>query len=267
MSRAINPVDGTAVAYAAVGPADAPALLLAHGSALSSAIWRGFGYMAALRQRYRLLLPDLRGHGRSDKPTDPDCYAMDLVVGDLLAVLDDAGVERAHVMGYSFGARSVLSLAVAAEDRVRSLIVGGGSARPQAGAFDRLFFPGCVDVLERDGMEAFLDAWSAHRQWPVDAATRAAFRANDDRALAAYFRRSEQEPGIADEALTALRVPTLAFVGSEDLLRVPDTRALARTIPGARLAVLRGFDHATTIAASREVLSVVEPFLAAAPRA
>ena len=85
--------------------------------------------------------------------------------------------------------------------------------------------------------------------------------------MAAYFRRSEQEPGIADEALAALRVPTLAFVGSEDLLRVPDTRALTRTIPGARLAVLRGFDHATTIAASHEVLAVVEPFLAAAPRA
>ena len=74
MSRAINPVDGTAVVDAAVGPEDAPALLLAHGSALSSAIWRGFGYLAAVRPRYRLLPPDLRGHSRGDKPTDPDCY-------------------------------------------------------------------------------------------------------------------------------------------------------------------------------------------------
>ncbi|MHC3370011.1 alpha/beta fold hydrolase [Rhodococcus aetherivorans] len=92
--------------------AGSPSLLLAHGSALSSAIWRGFGYVRPLRERYRLILPDLRGHGRSDKPHVPDAYAMDLIVGDVLAVLDAAGTERVHYLGYSFGARVGLSLAV-----------------------------------------------------------------------------------------------------------------------------------------------------------
>ena len=91
MSHAINPVDGTRIAFSVIDSdagAGSPSLLLAHGSALSSAIWRGFGYVRPLRERYRLILPDLRGHGRSDKPHVPDAYAMDLIVDDVLAVLD-----------------------------------------------------------------------------------------------------------------------------------------------------------------------------------
>ncbi|WP_165497208.1 alpha/beta fold hydrolase [Rhodococcus sp. ABRD24] len=260
MQQAINSVDGVGIAYRVIG--EGPPLLLAHGTALSSAIWRAFGYVKALRSEYRLILPDMRGHGRSDTPHDPESYAMDLVVGDLLAVLDALEIDRVHYLGYSFGGRVGLSLAVSAPERLRTLTVGGGSSRPQAGSFDKLFFPGCIDVLDNEGMTAFLDQWNAHRTWPLDAATRAAFDANDTRALVAYLRRSETEPGVPDAALEALDLPTLLFAGSEDRPRLSDTRRLATLIPGSRLAVIDGFDHATTVAASAEVLAVVKPFLA-----
>ncbi|RDI14718.1 pimeloyl-ACP methyl ester carboxylesterase [Rhodococcus sp. AG1013] len=259
MQQAVNPVDGVGIAYRVIG--DGPPLVLAHGTALSSAIWRAFGYVKALWDRYQLILPDMRGHGRSDTPHDPDSYAMDLVVGDIVAVLDALGHERAHYLGYSFGGRVGLSLAVSAPERLRTLTVGGGSSRPQAGSFDKLFFPGCIDVLDHEGMTAFLDRWNAYRPWPLDAATRAAFDANDTRALVAYLRRSETEPGVPDAALGALEVPTMLFVGSEDRPRLSDTKKLATLIPGSRLAVIPGFDHATTVAASPEVLAVVKPFL------
>ncbi|NKR64785.1 alpha/beta fold hydrolase [Rhodococcus hoagii] len=259
MQQAVNPVDGVGIAYRVIG--DGPPLVLAHGTALSSAIWRAFGYVGSLRDEFQLILPDMRGHGRSDKPHEASSYAMDLVVGDILAVLDDLGHDRAHYLGYSFGGRVGLSLATAAPERLRTLIVGGGSSRPQAGSFDKLFFPGCIDVLDHEGMTAFLDKWNAHRPWPLDPATRAAFDANDTRALVAYLRRSEEEPGVPDTSLQALDVPTLLFVGSEDQPRLSDTKRLAELIPGSRLAVIPGFDHATTVAASPEVLAVVRPFL------
>ncbi|MFD3811780.1 alpha/beta fold hydrolase [Rhodococcus sp. NPDC058639] len=265
MSVTTNPADGIRLSYSTAGSDEknVPDVMLVHGSALSSSVWRGFGYVRALGDRYRLILPDLRGHGRSDTPHEPDAYAMDRIVGDLLAVLDAADVERVHYVGYSFGARAGLALALAAPERVAGLVLLGGSARPQRGAMDAMFFRGCVDVLERDGMEGFVREWERQRQEPVDAATRAAFLANDPLALAAYFRRSDLEPGIDDEALASLDVPTIAVAGSEDHMRVDDTRAMSRAIPGARLAVLRGFDHATTVAALPEVLSVIEPFLEA----
>ncbi|MDJ0108539.1 alpha/beta fold hydrolase, partial [Rhodococcus erythropolis] len=72
-------MDGARIAYQIVG--DGPPLLMVHGTALSRSIWRGFGYVKALQEQYRLILVDMRGHGRSDKPHDSDSYAMDLVVG------------------------------------------------------------------------------------------------------------------------------------------------------------------------------------------
>lgn len=264
MSYARNPADGTRIRYRIVGDENLPTALLVHGSALSSAIWRAFGYVDALRDRFRLVMPDLRGHGRSDAPHDEDAYAMDAIVGDLIAVLDAAAVERAHCVGYSFGARAVLSLAISAPERIASLALLGGSARPQRGVMDRMFFPGTVEVLERDGMDGFMDAWERRIGGRVDPTTRRAFTANDPLALAAYFRRSDHEPGIDDAELAKIDVPTLAVVGADDRARVDDTRAMARTVPGARLAVFRGVGHSDTVAAA---LSAVEPFLAARTKA
>lgn len=260
MSYARNSVDGTRIRYSVVGDDALPTVLLVHGSALSSAVWRGFGYVRALRDRFRLVMPDLRGHGRSDTPHDEESYAMDSIVGDLLAVLDDVPATRVHCVGYSFGARAALSLAITAPERIESLALLGGSARAQRGVMDRMFFPGTVEVLERDGMEGFVAAWERRIGTSVDPTTRRAFLANDPLALAAYFRRSDREPGIDDEQLAALDVPLLAVVGSEDRARIDDTRAISRTVPGARLAVYRGVGHSETVSAA---LRAVEQFLAA----
>ncbi|MEU5842131.1 alpha/beta hydrolase [Rhodococcus sp. NPDC047139] len=263
MNHATNPADGTRIRFTTAGSEDRPCVLLVHGSALSSAVWRGFGYVKTLSRDFHLVMPDLRGHGRSDTPHGEDAYAMDAIVGDLLAVLDAVKVHRAHYVGYSFGARAGLALAVTAPERLSSLSLLGGSARPQRGAMDAMFFPDSADVLEREGMDGFVRAWEKQRRSPVDQATRSAFLENDARALAAYFRRSDREPGIDDETLESLALPVLAVAGSEDHLRVEDTRALSRTVSGARLAILRGVDHAETVAAA---LPAVETFLAARAR-
>ena len=103
MAIALNPHDGVELAYDSVG--EGTPLLLVHGSALSKAIWRGFGYSKALRESYRIITMDLRGHGRSGKPLNREDYAMPTLVADVLAVLDAAGVQQAHYGGYSVGAR------------------------------------------------------------------------------------------------------------------------------------------------------------------
>ncbi|MEU2005617.1 alpha/beta fold hydrolase [Rhodococcus sp. NPDC019627] len=126
VKHATNSVDGVRVAYETVG--DGEPFVLIHGTALSHAIWRGFGYVRALRDRYRLILVDLRGHGRSDKPHDPASYAMDLMSADIVAVLDEVGLPSAHVLGYSLGGRVALALAVQYPERLESLIIGGGSS-------------------------------------------------------------------------------------------------------------------------------------------
>lgn len=253
MDFATNPVDGTRIFFTSTGADTGPPVLLVHGSLLSHQIWRTFGYVRALRDSHRLILVDQRGHGRSDKPRESAAYSMDLITGDLLAVLDATETETVDYVGYSFGGRTGLHLAARAPHRMRSLIAGGASAAPQKGALDGLFFPNSADVLEERGMEAFIEEWSTRRIFPVDSGTRAAFMRNDALALAAYFRASDADPGLPDEALTSMSVPTTMFVGSEDVDRIDDTRRAAALIPGAALHVIRGYDHSTTVAAPEAV--------------
>ena len=77
-------------AGAAPDPAPAPVVLV-HGTALSQAIWRGFGWVRALSPERPVITLDLRGHGRSGTPHDPSAYAMDLMVADVVSVLDAVG--------------------------------------------------------------------------------------------------------------------------------------------------------------------------------
>ena len=79
-------------------------LVLQHGLTESLEMWRDTGYVDPLKKDTQLILIDARGHGASDKPHDPDAYRMRLLVSDVVRVLDDLGLEKAHYWGYSMGA-------------------------------------------------------------------------------------------------------------------------------------------------------------------
>jgi pimeloyl-ACP methyl ester carboxylesterase len=85
--------DGVRIHYEREG--NGPPLVLQHGFTGSLEGWRDSGYVDALKSAYELILIDARGHGRSDKPHDPAAYTLDKRAADVLAVLDDAGIERA----------------------------------------------------------------------------------------------------------------------------------------------------------------------------
>lgn len=260
MDRVSSP-DGVSIAYREAGRGS-PVVLL-HPSGLSQAVWRTFGYVDALRDDHRLVMPDFRGHGHSGKPHDPAAYTMDRLVGDIIAVIDELGVDRVSIVGYSLGSRAALTFAATHPDRLDRLVLGGTSSRALKGAFDELFFPGCVAVLRDEGTAAFLEGWQRQRGTTLDPGSRAAFEANDATALAAYMTSVDSEPGVPDDDLAEITSPTMAFVGSQDGGRLEDTRHVAATIPGCRLLVVDGTDHATTLAATAEVLPAIREHLAA----
>lgn len=72
---------------------------------------------------YRAIAPDLRGYGRTDVPADPEAYTNEAVIGDLLALLDDIGAEKAVFVGLDFGAQLVWELSLRAPDRVAAVMV------------------------------------------------------------------------------------------------------------------------------------------------
>jgi pimeloyl-ACP methyl ester carboxylesterase len=102
-----------------------PLVVLQHGLLMDAESWRQSGIVDSLADRFRVACIDSLGHGRSDKPSDPELYGQGQRSGDIVAVIDDLGYERAHVIGYSMGGWLAVGVAKHYPTRLSSLIVGG----------------------------------------------------------------------------------------------------------------------------------------------
>ncbi len=111
--------DGVGIHYEVTGEG-APVVLL-HGFPDSGALWR-HQVPALVDAGYRVIVPDQRGYGQSDKPDSVDAYHMLSIVADVGAVLADAGVERAHVVGHDWGAAVAWVLGAVAPQAVDHLV-------------------------------------------------------------------------------------------------------------------------------------------------
>jgi pimeloyl-ACP methyl ester carboxylesterase len=91
--------DGVAIHYEVHG--QGPAILLSHGYSATCRMWDG--QIAALRDRYQVVVWDMRGHGQSDYPADPSAYSEAATVADMAAILHTCGIQRAVIGGLSLG--------------------------------------------------------------------------------------------------------------------------------------------------------------------
>ncbi|MEZ7127229.1 alpha/beta fold hydrolase [Nonomuraea sp. AD125B] len=111
-------VNGIKLVYREEGHAEAPPLLLVHGRTADHNDWNGITQHFAAR--YHVLAPDLRGHGRSDRPGD---YPLPTMAEDLAGLLDHAGAARATVIGHSLGGMVAYLLAANHPERVARLVL------------------------------------------------------------------------------------------------------------------------------------------------
>ena len=112
---------GVGIEYDVTGPDDGRPVLLLHGFPDSGRLWSA--QTAALAAAgHRVIVPDQRGYGRSDKPAEVDAYNIVAIAIDAVAVLDAVGVERAHVVGHDWGAAIAWAVAAFAPDRVDHLV-------------------------------------------------------------------------------------------------------------------------------------------------
>ncbi|WP_258134091.1 MULTISPECIES: alpha/beta fold hydrolase [unclassified Arthrobacter] len=252
-----NPADNSEIFFDDDGAAGEPILFL-HGSALSRSIWRGLGYTKALGGNRRTIRMDLRGHGKSVKSHRAADYTMEKIAGDIHAVLDHLGIAAAHVIGYSFGARSGLQVAMQSPERVLSLTMLGGTFEITDGEIGKLFFPGYLDVLRQGDIEGFVTGQETRGR--LDPATRFAFLSNDPLALAAYYEAAETVQNIALNQLAEITVPTLLLIGTRDQPRFEQNKIMARAMPNARMVALAGRTHGSTLYPIEPVVSAIENF-------
>jgi pimeloyl-ACP methyl ester carboxylesterase len=245
-----------------------PDLVLVPGFAGTLEDWRDFGYTTELGRRNRLVLIDPRGRGASDKPHAPDAYAMRHMVHDLVAVLDDLKIEKAHYFGYSMGAVIGFFIPFHAAGRFQSLILGGAAYPLEENAFhDDPLVVAIQQGLEQaiadspdHPMEAFVSSLEK-ALGPYPPERRARMLAGDARALAASARAMGQiqwPPAL--ETLPRMSLPCLLFAGDKDSFHA-GTEQCAALIPNAAFRTLEGLGHLEAYAQSHKVLPMVREFL------
>jgi pimeloyl-ACP methyl ester carboxylesterase len=227
-----------------------PPLVLHHWSLATLENWDDYGYVTALKNDYRVIRLDARGHGRSDKPHESEAYGLQARVEDVIAVFDDLGIAQAHFFGYSMGGWIGFGMARYAPDRLRSLIIGG--QHPYAQSMDGL--RQVVRYAIEHGPEAFVALWEEDADMSPESKRR--MLTYDYEALLAVAQDRES----LEAVLPTMDIPCLLIVGEQDTV-YPAAEKCSHQIPGVTFVALPGLDHGATILRSDLLLPHLRRFL------
>lgn len=252
-------VDGVSIYYTDEGKRDGEAVVLIHGLAAHADInWRRPGINAALAEDFRVVALDLRGHGLSGRPHDPDAYGIK-VVEDIARVMDHLKIERAHLAGYSLGGFLGLKFAALHPERVRSMaICASGWKDPESKEPIRSPYRDDPETRLPDdekqynrmmrraqaGMGNYVEA--AALPDPIDWARDYFGDRVVDREAMRALKRSLGDFVVTREQLAAMPTPIVCFMGTRDGLK-PYAMDLKAVKPEVDLVLIDGADHVTTV--------------------
>lgn len=254
--------NGMTTRYELEGPPGAPVVTLSHSLAATLHLWDA--QAAALRDRYRVLRYDIRGHGGSDVPPGP--YTLEQMADDLHELLSALGIAETHFVGLSMGGLIGMTMALRYPRAIQSLVLADTTA--SYGPERKAMWDDRIRLAETKGIDAVLDrtmeAWftapfRAARP-DVIARIRAMLAPTDP----AGYVGAIQAIGYGDlrEAIRAIRCPALILVGEED--RGTDltmARTMHEAIAGSELTVIPKAAHCSCVEAPEAFNRAVAGFL------
>lgn len=265
---------GNRLAYQDEGQGEA--ILLLHGMAGSSETWRSV--IRPLSRKYRVIAPDLLGHGRSAKPrSDYSLGAFAVLLRDLL---DELGVARATIVGHSLGGGVALQFVYQHPDYCERLVlIGSGGLGPDVGWTLRLLSaPGAELIMPIIAPPQVLSAGEKVRSWfakmgiesPRGAEIWNAYSSFSDAETRQAFLRTLRSVvdyrGQAVSALNRLNVradmPIMAIWGEQDaMIPVQHAYAALEARPDARIEVMPGVGHFPQVERPTEVVDLIDDFI------
>ncbi len=228
--------DGVRIYYDAQG--SGPAVLLSHGYSATSQMWAR--QVEALKDSYRVITWDMRGHGQSDSPDDQSLYSEEATCGDMAGILRELGVATAVVGGLSLGGYMSLAFNVRYPEMVIALML-----------FDT--GPGYKNPVGREGWNKTAESRAvAFETKGLDSLGRGAeVRIAQHRSAAGLARAARGMLAQFDsriiESLEHITVPTLVLVGANDEPFLGATDYMAKKIPGAQRVVIPNAGHAANL--------------------
>jgi pimeloyl-ACP methyl ester carboxylesterase len=189
-------------------------LILLHGNGEDGSYF--VHQMEPFAKHFRVIALDTRGHGQTPRGDAP--FTIRQFAEDLLAFMDRLGIGKAHILGFSDGGNIAMIFAMTHPERVEKLILDGAN-------------------LDASGVKGSI-------QIPIEIGYRIAklFARRDPQARkkAELLGLMVNDPQVKPEALSRIQSPTLVVAGDKDMIKDAHTRLIARSIPGAELAILPG---------------------------
>lgn len=216
-----------------------PVILLTHGYSATSEMWRG--QIGPLSRRHKLVIWDMRGHGRSDYPEDPAAYSETATIEDMAALLDAVGVRQAIIGGLSLGGYMSLAFHRRYPERVRALLIvdtGPGFRKDEAREAWNQRALETARSFETEGL-------SRLKSRSKEAAT-STHRNAEGLARAARGMLTQRDAAVID-SLPGIKVPSLVIVGAEDKPFLAAADYMAAKIPGAEKIVVPAAGHAVNL--------------------
>jgi pimeloyl-ACP methyl ester carboxylesterase len=237
--------DGVKIRYIDQGPRDGEPVVLIHGGFSNAEAWAESGAIDALDDTYRVIAPDLRGHGKSDKPHDPRQYG-NAFIDDIIRLLDHLGIEKAHIVGYSMGGRITFKLVADHPERVISAMPNGTDGEPISTAMLAVMERVATSLEESGSIRPVLDHFNSDgsmTEEQIEQIVESIRATNDTKALAAVAR-SFPEFRPDRSKLEANPAPCLVVIGEHD----PNRTALEKTagyMANLEVEILDGVNHVT----------------------
>ncbi|MGI8931633.1 MAG: alpha/beta fold hydrolase [Sphingomicrobium sp.] len=285
---------GIVMNVALAGPDDAPPAILVHGFPESHRTWRAVAPL--LDDKVRLIMPDLRGFGASDKPRDVADYATDHLLADLFALADALGIERFALVGHDWGGAIAWAAAIGGSPRIGRLAIINSPhplifqrslidhpAQRVASQYMNAFRDPAMEAgIARMGLETFFDkSFSRHVDLAtISAAERQAYL--DDwgqpgalTAMLNWYRASRIIVPAADEeavmpdwverGVPKIRIPVQVIWGLDDKALLPvQLEGIGEVGDDVEVVPLAGVGHFAPWQAPGQVADALAPFLGAA---
>lgn len=266
--------DGVVLRITHRGPKEGRPVLLLHGFTGSAHAWGEPILQGLADAGFRVIAPDLPGHGGSDAPKSPSRYRITALLDDLSEVLDRLGVDRIPWVGYSMGGRVALGGAVLRSGRVERLVLESASpglATVEERAERRRNDEALARRIEEEGLEAFVSHWmdlplfETQKSLPDSVLEEARARrlAQRPEGLAGSLRGlgTGRQPSFWGR-LGDVRCPTLLLTGRRDEKYESLARRCRERMPDALHESVAGVGHTVHLEAPTAWLNVVTRFLA-----
>ena len=247
-------------------------VVLVHGFTNTLEVWAKNGIVQDLARNYRVIAFDSRGHGKSDKPHEPARYGREMAL-DVVRLLDHLGIQRAHIAGYSLGGYVVSQLLTLHPERFLSATLVAGSGRFNWDDARARLAEQEANERERECISRSMLFRLAPPNAPrpsedsLKALSATCFAdTTQDRFALAALTRSRADQAITPAATAAVKVPTLAVVGTDDPEKA-GLDALVQIRPAVKLVIINGATHAGPrgVLGRPELIAALRAFLSEHP--